>query len=259
MSSGNEVALITGGASGMGQLMALRLARAGRRVAIVDLNQKALDATATQANGIHAFACDVTDAAQLQSLVDRVEQELGPIGRLATAAGIMPAQSVSAMPVERFAQVMRVNYEGMVNTVKAVLPHMQARGRGDIILFGSLAGVVFSQNFAAYGASKAAVNAFGEVLAEELRGSGLRVLTVRPGAVDTPLIQQATGEGGLKGLQKQASSGRMASPEQILDAIEAGLQKGLSVVYPNAEAKIGQLLRRLSPSLTWKIANAANR
>lgn len=251
-----EVALITGGASGMGQLMALRLARGGARVAIIDRNQQALDATAALAPGITAIACDVTDAAQVQAAVEHIQQTLGPIDRLASSAGIMPALSVADMPAEKFSQVMRVNYEGMVNSVKAVLPQMLKRGRGDIILFGSLAGVVFAKNFSAYNASKAAVNAFGEVLGQELKGSGLRVLTVRPAAVNTPLIGQATGEGGLTALRKQAQSGRMATPEQIIDAIEAGIERGLGVVYPNAEAKVGQWLRRLSPSLAWKIVNA---
>ncbi|MFP5305125.1 MAG: SDR family NAD(P)-dependent oxidoreductase [Gammaproteobacteria bacterium] len=252
-----KVALITGGASGMGQAMALRLARAGAQVAVVDLNAEALEATARQAGGIRAYPCDVSSSEQLQSVVERVRAELGPIDRLASAAGIMPARSIVDMPAERFAQVMRVNYEGTVNVVKSVLPQMLERRSGEIILFGSLAGVIFSKNFAAYGASKAAINAFGEVLAQELRNSGIRVLTVRPAAVNTPLISQATGEGGLTGLRKQARSGRMASPEQIIDAVEAGLDKGLDVVYPNAEARIGQWLRRLSPALTWKIANAS--
>lgn len=253
-----KVGLISGGASGMGRLMALRLVKAGAKVAILDRDERALAETARQTQDIRAYTCDVSNTALVQSIAQEVEQTLGPIDRVVAAAGIMPAMSVAAMSADKFAQVMRVNYEGAVNVVKAVLPQMLARKHGDIILFGSLAGVVYSQNFAAYGASKAAVNAFGEVLAEELRGTGIRVLTVRPSAVDTPLINQATGDGGLKGLRKQAQSGRMAKPDDVLDALEAALEKGLSVVYPNAEAKFGQLLRRLSPRLTWKIANAAH-
>lgn len=253
------VALITGGGSGMGRAMALRLARAGWRVAVADIHLAGLRETAAQAGGITAFPCDVTDVQAVAQVVAQVERQTGPIDRLAVSAGIMPARSVAEMPAETFAKVMRINYEGMVYTVKAVLPHMQERGRGEIVIFGSLAGVVFSQNFAAYNASKAAVNAFGEVLAHELAPSGIRVLTVRPAAVATPLINQATGEGGLAGLRRQAKSGRMATPDQIIDAIERGLRQGRYVVYPNAESRIGALLRRMAPELTWKLANAANR
>ena len=253
-----KVGLISGGASGMGRLMALRLAQAGAKVAILDRDERGLAETSRQHEGIRAYTCDVSNAALVQSIAQEVEQTLGTIDRVVAAAGIMPAMSIATMSADKFAHVMRVNYEGAVNVVKAVVPQMLARRHGDIVLFGSLAGVIFSQNFAAYGASKAAVNAFGEVLAEELKGSGIRVLTVRPAAVDTPLINQATGEGGLKGLRKQAQSGRMAKPEQVLDALETALEKGHSVVYPNAEAKLGQFLRRLSPRLTWTIANAAH-
>lgn len=254
-----KVALITGGASGMGQVMALRLAEQGVKVAIVDMNRAALDATAARHEAIFPYAADVTQSSAIEEVVKNVEQMLGPIDRLAASAGIMPACSISAMAASDFARVMRVNYEGTVNAVKAVLPSMQQRRKGEIVLFGSLAGVVYSKKFAAYNASKAALNAFGEVLAHELSSDGIRVLTVRPAAVKTPLIDQATGADGLKALKKQAESGRMALPEQIIDAVEIALQRGQTVLYPTAEAKFGALLRRLSPRLTWKMVNSLSR
>lgn len=249
----SRIALITGGASGMGRVMSVRLAQAGWRVAVVDLNAAMLQETAALAAGIQTYACDVADAAQARDVVARVESDLGPIDRLATAAAIMPALCVSAMPAETFAKVMRVNYEGTVNFVKAALPGMLTRGRGEIVLFGSTAGVVPAENFSAYGATKAAVNFFGEVLAQETRDTGVRVLTVRPAAVNTPLISQASGEGGLKGLDRQLKKGSMTPPEKIVDAIEGALQKGVSVLYPTGEAWAAQVLRRLSPGLTWKL------
>lgn len=256
----DKVALITGGGSGLGREMAMRLAQAGARVALVDRDPAGLDTTLQLAPGSRAYACDVTDGAAIADVVARVERELGPVHRLAIAAGIMPAASVEQMPAETFARVMRVNYEGLVYTVKAALPAMKQRGAGEIILFGSLAGVVYSQNFAAYGASKAAVNAFGEVLAHELHGSGIQVLTVRPAAVATPLIRQATGEGGLAGLRKQVRSGRLSTAAQILDAMEAALRKRPRryYLYPTAEARAGQWLRRFAPEFTWKLANRAH-
>lgn len=252
--------VITGGASGMGRAMALRLAEAGAKVAVADLNEDNLANTAAESSNIQAYRCDVTDPDAVVELMMRVEQELGPIYRLVCCAGIMPAQRVAEMDVEGFSRIMRINYEGTVNTVKAVLPGLLTRRQGQIVLFGSLAGVVPAQGFSAYGASKAAVNAFGEVLAQELKGTGVQVLTVRPAAVKTPLIQQATGEGGLAGLRKQEKSGRMASPEQIIEVIEKTLAAGRKdVLYPTGEALFAQWLRRLSPGLTWKIANAVNR
>lgn len=253
----DKVALITGGASGMGKEMAVLLAIQGARVVIADLNQKSLDTVTMAYPQIHAIRCDVTDPVAVQELLDTVESEIGPVFRLTVSAGIMPAGTVMDMATEVFARAMRINYEGLIYTVKSALPYLMQRKQGQIVLLGSLAGEVFSQNFSAYGASKAAVNAFGEVLAEELRGTGVQVLTVRPAAVSTPLVQQATGKGGLTGLRKQLSSGRMASAETIITAIEHALSSGHhGHLHPTAEAKIGSWLRRFVPRLVWRIANA---
>lgn len=256
----DKVAVITGGASGMGKEMAVRLAAQGAQVVIADLNQESLDAVVAATPQIRAMRCDVTDPAAVQALLDTVEREIGPVFRLTVSAGVMPAGTVNDMPPAAFARAMRINYEGLVYSVKAALPYLLPRRQGQIVLLGSLAGEIFSQNFAAYGASKAAVNAFGEVLTEELRGTGVQVLTVRPAAVATPLIQQATGEGGLVGLRKQLSTGRMATPETIINAIERALQAGRhGHLHPTAEAKVGAWLRRLSPHLVWRIANATQK
>lgn len=254
----NRVALITGGASGMGQVMAKQLAAQGAQVVIADLNASALEATAATSPHIKAMLCDVTDVHAVGALVARIEQEVGPIHRLAVCAGVMPAGTINETSADGIARAMRINYEGLVYSVKAALPYMLPRRAGQIVLLGSLAGEIFSKNFSAYGASKAAVNAFGEVLAEELRDSGIQVLTVRPAAVATPLIQQAIGEGGLTGLRKQARSGRMATPETIVTAIEAALSSGRhGHWHPSAEAQVGSWLRRLFPRLAWRIANAS--
>ncbi len=129
-----KVALITGGASGMGQLDALRLARQGAKVAILDLNEKGLADTAAQSDNIKAYKCDVTNLEQVQQVIAQVEQELGPIDRLVHCAAIMPGQSIKDMPAELINKVMAINYFGTVNLTKVLMPLMEARGRGDLIL-----------------------------------------------------------------------------------------------------------------------------
>ncbi len=253
MAFSGKVALVTGGGSGMGRVMALRLAQAGAKVAIADLNETGMAEVAAQHTAISPFVCDVANPADIDAVVQKIESTLGPIDRLAAAAGIMPGGLISDMSAERIARIMRVNVEGTVNTVKAVLPGMRNRGRGEIILFGSLAGVVFTQGMGAYNASKAAVNAFGEVLAYELRGTGVKIATVRPSAVNTPLIDQATD--AVKSLRDVAAKGQMAAPETIIDAIEKGLARGDMWIYPTADARALQWLRRFSPKLTWNLIN----
>jgi short-subunit dehydrogenase len=128
---------------------------------------------------------------------------------------------------------------------------MIARGRGDLIIFGSIAGVVPSAAFGAYGASKAATNFFAEVLFQEHRNSGLRFVLVAPSIVDTPLVQQAMNVAGIK---SAVARGWMAKPEAILDAVERALIKRKAIIHPG-EAALFAAFRRLSPTLMWAIVN----
>ena len=242
----------------MGCLMARRLADSGTKVAIVDVNQKLLDEVSQSHENITAFNCDVCNFDAVNSIAQQVENTLGPIDRISPAAAIMPAQTIEAMDQDSISRVMRINDDGVINVVKAVMPLMIERNSGQIVLFGSLAGTVPGKGFAAYGATKAAINLFGEVLSEELKNTGVQVLTVRPAAVSTPLINQATGDGGLPGLRKQVKSGKMATPEAIINELEKALKRNKTVCHPTAEAKVGAILRRVSPSFTWWIGNKLN-
>lgn len=257
MAFSGKVALVTGGASGMGRTMALRLARQGAKVAIADLNEQALQDTAAQSPQLRPYRCDVTDEAPVNELVARVESELGPIDRLAHAAGIMPGDTILGMPAQKITAVMKVNYFGTVFVTKAVLPRMLERGSGDLIVFGSITGYSFSTSFAAYCASKAAVNAYTEVLIHEHRNRGLRILLVCPPAVDTPLINQAI-DTGPQALRDAVRKKKIATPDFIIDRIEDALEKGRSVILPG-EARVAYALRRLSPTLMWKLANKLNK
>lgn len=252
-----KVALVTGAASGMGRLSALRLAEQGVRVAAVDLNEAGLKETAAQSANIATFVCDVSNRQQVDNTVAEVQSQLGPIDRLTHAAAIMPGGALAQMPADRINQLMAINYGGTVNMTKAALPSMLERRRGDMIIFGSMAGDVLTHNLGAYSATKSATNTYAEVLIRENRDSGVRFLLVCPPAVNTPLVDQAL-EAGPKSLQQSHKSGRMASPEKIVDAVEAALEKGRWVVRPGEAAAL-TWLRRLAPGLLWKLMEKANR
>ncbi|MGI9295708.1 MAG: SDR family NAD(P)-dependent oxidoreductase [Pseudomonadales bacterium] len=251
-----KVALVTGGASGMGKLAATRLVESGATVAIVDMDEQALSQAAAHSNKVIAFKCDVSDPEAVTKMVAEVESTLGPIDRLTHCAAIMPGQSLKEMTIETINTQMSINYGGTVNMVKTVWPLMESRGRGDIIMFGSMAGEVLTHNLGAYCASKAATNAFAEVLHYENLESPIRFLLVCPPMVNTPLINQAVdhGPGSLAGAREK---GRMASPESIIDASEAGLEKGKWRVTPG-EAGFMMLWRRLLPGVLWRVMANAN-
>jgi len=114
---------------------------------------------------------------------------------------------------------------GTVNLVGEIMPPMVKAGRGQIVVFGSIAGYVLAPDLAAYCASKAATNAYVEILMEETRGSGVHVILVCPPMVNTPLLNQATENSNPKNIQMAKATNRLASPEFIIDKVEQLPQK----------------------------------
>lgn len=255
-----KVALVTGGGSGMGRESAWRLAAAGATVAIVDMNEAGLEETrARYPERIHCYRCDVRDVERCAELVEAVRKAHGPIDRLTHAAGVMPTGLLAQVGAESINRGMAINYFGTVNMVSAVLPDMLARNRGDIILFGSMAGDVLTNHLGAYCASKAAVNAYGEILIHELERTDLRVLLVCPPMVNTPLVEQGaeTRPPSVQYALERRDS-QMLTPEFMVQAIEQAIEKGVRIVRPG-NAKVMVWLRRHFPGLVWKIIKLANK
>ena len=251
MSTAAKVALVTGGASGMGQIYARRLAAGGARVAIFDVNQAGLDATAAESDNITAYHCDISSLEDVNNKVAQVESELGPIDTLVHAAALMPAFAVADHSHEGMEQLFRINYFGTTYMVRAVLPSMQARKTGRIIVFGSIAGIALVPKMGAYCATKAAVNAYIEVLQNEIRHTGVRAHLICPPAVNTPLVDQTIDTDTPGSIKESKEKGRLADPEKIIDAIEKGVAKDKDIIYPS-EAKFLYFWRALAPKLWWK-------
>jgi len=247
-----KVAIVTGGASGMGQITARRLARQGAKVAIFDVNEKGLQDTAAESNNITAFRCDISSLQDVEAKVAQVAAELGPIELLVHAAALMPSHKLVDHTHEGMEKLFRINYFGTTYMVRAVLPAMMERGRGRIIAFGSIAGIALVPKMGAYCATKAAVNAYIEVLQNEVRKSGVRVHLVCPPAVNTPLVDQTIATDTPGSIIEAKKSGRLADPEKMIDAIEKGVRKDQDIIYPK-EAKLLYLWRALLPKLWWKV------
>ena len=246
-----KVALVTGGASGMGRVSALRLAAAGAQVAILDMNESALAETAACSPNIRPLRCNVADWDQVQACVAEVERELGPVDRLTHAAGIMPSHAVMDTTLEQARRLIEVNYYGTLHLIRAVVPGMLARNHGDVILFGSVSATALTPHLGAYAASKAAVNVVGETLANELGHTALRIAVVMPPAVNTPLVNQSIETDAAQALREAKKSGRLGDPEKIVDQIEAAFERGRKAIYPG-EAKLLEIWHTLLPGLWWK-------
>ncbi|MCB1631563.1 MAG: SDR family oxidoreductase [Pseudomonadales bacterium] len=246
-----KVALVTGGASGMGRISALRLAASGAQVAILDMNEAALAETAARFPNIRALRCNVADQEQVQACVAAVERDLGAIDRLTHAAGIMPSHTVMDTTFEQAQRLIEVNYYGTLHMIGAVVPAMLARNRGDVILFGSVSATALTPHLGAYAASKAAVNVIGETLANELGHTALRIAVVMPPAVNTPLMQQSLATDAAQALREANTSGRLNDPEKIVDQIETAFERGRKAIYPG-EAKLLEIWHTLAPRSWWK-------
>jgi len=246
-----KVALVTGGASGMGQIAARRLAAQGAKVAIFDVNEQALADTAAESDNITAFKCDIAALPEVEARVAEVAETLGPIELLVHAAALMPSYRLDEHSHENMERLFRINYFGTTYMVRAVLPAMTARGSGRIIAFGSIAGIALVPKMGAYCATKAAVNAYMEVLQNEIRSTGVRAHLVCPPAVNTPLVDQTIETDTPGSIVQAKKSGRLADPEKMIDAIEKGVRKDRDIIYPG-EARLLYLWRALFPGLWWK-------
>jgi len=246
-----KVALVTGGASGMGQIAARRLAKQGAKVAIFDVNEQALQETAAESDNITAFRCDISNLEEVEARVQEVADTLGAIDLLMHAAALMPSYQLIEHTHENMQRLFQINYFGTTYMVRAVLPAMTARGDGRIVVFGSIAGIALVPKMGAYCATKAAVNTYIEVLQNEIRSTGVKVHLVCPPAVNTPLVDQTIETDTPGSILEAKKANRLADPEKMIDAIEKGVRKNKDIIYPG-EARLLYLWRALFPKLWWK-------
>jgi NAD(P)-dependent dehydrogenase (short-subunit alcohol dehydrogenase family) len=182
-----QIALVTGGGRGIGANIARELADAGMRVAVLARTQDQVEAVAGEIGGL-PIAADVSSRAAVEATVADVESELGPIDLLVANAGIAGWET-TAWDVEpdEWWRTFEVNVLGVYLSCRAVIPGMIERGRGRIVITGSGAAYLPMSRNAAYGATKAAVYRFGEILGRQLQPHGIPVFVISPGLVRTEM------------------------------------------------------------------------
>jgi len=196
------VAVITGGARGIGSATAERLARAGVRVAIGDRDEAlarevAAELTRTTGSTVVAAALDVASPPSWAAFLVAVS-DLGPVDILVNNAGIMPLGEVVKEPGEVARRIMDVNVHGVINGTKAVVPGMTDRGHGHIVNVASAVGRIAVAHGATYSASKFAVVGFSEATRSELAPAGIDVCVVLPTVVTTELAAGVSAARGVK-------------------------------------------------------------
>ncbi len=230
------VTWITGASSGIGEALALRLARDGRQIAISARNADALAAIARGAgNSMHDFALDVTDAAACARTVHAIEAAHGAIDLAILNAGTHAPMSADDFSVATARSLVEINLMGTINCLAPLLASMRVRGRGHIAIVASVAGYGGLPTAAAYGATKAALINMVEALKPDCDRLGIKLQLVNPGFVKTPLTD------------KNAFPMPFLLPvEKAVDGFVAGLASDrFEIVFPRRFALLLKLLNML--------------
>jgi 3-dehydrosphinganine reductase len=261
-----RLALITGGSSGIGFALAKQLSESGARVWLLARRKEGLSSafkTLFSANGAKhgMLAADVSDWKQVQSTLQRFQREAGVPDLLINSAGITEPGYADEIPVEKYREIMEINYLGTVHATKAVLPGMLQRGSGDIVNISSAGGFVTGPGYAAYSPSKFAVRGFSDALRAELKPRGLRVFLVYPPNTDTPQrayeVSHQTPE--IHTLDENAGLGPWKlgelSASEVAEEILKGVQRGRYVILPGTGNRILYRLTSLLGDYTYSIVD----
>lgn len=192
MSLVGKNAVVTGGASGIGRGICLRLAREGANVAILDLNLAGAEAVAAEVAGLgtKSIACkaDVANRAQVNAAIEQVRTALGPIQILVNDAGIGKFVLLSEMSEEAWDEMIGIHLKGTFNCTKAVVQDMVDAKWGRVVNISSTAGLGGAAGLVHYSAAKAGIIGFTKGLAAELGPLGITVNAIAPGLIDTPIL-----------------------------------------------------------------------
>jgi NAD(P)-dependent dehydrogenase (short-subunit alcohol dehydrogenase family) len=203
-----KVALVTGGASGIGAAVVRRLAAEGAKVASLDLEASSTD-------GVVAVAGDVSRSADVEAAVGRVEEELGSIDVLVCSAGV-PGESLPSLDTsdEEWRRVFAINADGVFFCNRAVARGMVERGYGRIVNVASIAGKEGNPMAAAYSASKAAVIGLTKAIGKDLARTGVLVNCVAPAVIETPILDGISQE-HIDYMVERIPMGRLGAAEEV--------------------------------------------
>jgi NAD(P)-dependent dehydrogenase (short-subunit alcohol dehydrogenase family) len=211
-----HTAIVTGGATGIGEAIARRLASAGATLVVADLNLEGASEVANSIPG-NSFAvkCDVTNSVSVQGAVQQVLSRTGQINVLVNNAGIAGRTApLWEQTEEDWHRIVAINVYGLANFCRSVVPHMMSRSYGRIVNIASIAGKEGNPNMAPYSATKAAVIAMTKSLGKEVATSGICVNAVSPAVIQTQILDQLT-EDQVKYMTQKIPMLRTGKPEEV--------------------------------------------
>jgi NADP-dependent 3-hydroxy acid dehydrogenase YdfG len=249
--------MISGAASGIGRALAQRLSSLGSPVAIADVDEAGLAKTAASLSGpVLSRVLDVRDAADQRRFADEVREWLpAPLAAVFNNAGVALTSTVLDAVPEDDDWLHDINFHGVVNGTRAFLPILVAQNDGVIVNTSSVFGLVGMPHQSAYCAAKFAVRGFTDSLRQELRGTGVRAVTVHPGGVTTNIARNARMRKDPEGLGRtreqmaaQFEAVTMTSPERAAQIIHRGVERGKARILVGPDAYAFDALARITPT-----------
>jgi short-subunit dehydrogenase len=256
--------IITGGGSGMGRELTLLLLKKSARVAAVDVNETALKETAELAGDfqerLSTHSMDITDRDAVSTLPEIVIQVHRVVDGVINNAGIIQRfVRVNDLDFLEMERVINVNFWGMVNVTKTILPHLLERPEAHIVNVSSMGGYLPVPGQTVYGASKAAAKLFTEGLRSELIETNVHVTAVFPGAMDTNIMVNSGVDSNIAVNSDKAPKFRMTSAATAAEIILEGIEKNRYHIMVGRDAKIMDRLVRLMPERAAKIIHSQMR
>lgn len=242
----NKVILITGASSGIGRATALVFAKLNAKVILSSRNEEKLESLRQEieSNGGQALVIktDVSSFEDTQRMIKTSILKWGNIDILIANAGIYIKDVSHEINVESFRESFNINFFGVLHAIKSVLPDMKRQGKGHIVIVNSLDAKKGIIGDSPYVASKSALDGFGDVLRQELKGDGIRITSIYPARVDTPMIQN---------IRVPWISPKI-SPFKVAKAIVKGIKRNKAIVIvPSSNFLLGSLNNMFPRLLDW--------
>ena len=263
-----KVCAVTGAGSGIGRAVALELASRGARLAVSDINEENLRATAEQcrrraAGEAEAYRLDVADRAAVFAHADEVKDRFGAVNLVVNNAGVAMMGTIEETSIEDYEWIMGINFWGVVYGTKAFLPHLIASGDGHVVNVSSVFGLIAVPSQSGYNAAKFAVRGFTEALRQEvaIAGHPVGVSCVLPGGVKTSIARSArVAEGDPEEMGAEFERVARTTPEAAARTIVEGVKRDRSRILVGADARVIDATQRvLGPGYQALVARGVRR
>ncbi len=257
----DKVAVVTGAGSGIGQALAIELARAGAQLAISDINERNVADTAAQCSALGAtvrhYVLDVGRREAVYGHAAAVMADFGRVNLVINNAGVAVNATVRELSDEDFEWLMNINFWGVVHGTRAFLPHLTASGEGHLVNISSIFGMIGVPKQSAYNAAKFAVRGFTESLRQEMaiEGNTVGVSCVHPGGVKTNIAKMARKGASDAGRDLGAIFEKLArtTPQKAAQIILSGVLRNEARIFIGADAKAMDWMQRILGSGYQKI------